>query len=52
MDFTAEKKNIYNQHGWQLDVINKTRSQFVAYNRDKIINWWKIGLIILSASPG
>ena len=52
MDFTAEKKNTYNLHGWQLGVTNKTRSQFVAYNRDKIINWWKIGLIILSASPG
>ena len=52
MDFTAENKNIYNLHGWQLGVTNKTWSQFVAYNRDKIINWWKIGLIILSASPG
>ena len=37
MDFTAEK-NIYNLHGWQLGVTNKTRSQFVACNRDKIIN--------------
>ena len=52
MDFTAENKNIYNLHGWQLGVTNKTRSQFAAYNRDKIIDWWKIGLIILSASPG
>ena len=52
MDFTAENKNIYNLHGWQLYVTNKTRSPFAAYNGDKIINWWKIGLIILSASPG
>ena len=52
MDFTAENKNIYNLHGWQLGVTNKTRSQFAAYNDDKIINWWKIGLIILRASPG
>ena len=41
MDFTAEKKNIYNLHAWQLGVTNTTRSQIVAYNRDKIINWWK-----------
>ena len=38
MDFTAENKNLYNLHGWQLGVTNKTRSQFAAYNRDKIIN--------------
>ena len=38
MDFIAENKNIYNLHGWQLGVINKTRSEFAAYNRDKIIN--------------
>ena len=52
MDFIAENKNIYNLPGWQLGVTNKTRSQFAAYKRDKIIDWWKIGLIILSASPG
>ena len=37
-DFTAENKNIYNLHGWQLGVTNKTRSQFAAYKGDKIIN--------------
>ena len=29
----AENKNIYNLHGWQLGVTNKTQSQFAAYKR-------------------